>query len=381
MISIWEHETFFAPVDVAIVGGGFLGLWTALEIITRNPKAKITIVEKGVTPMGASTRNAGFACFGSPTEMIADASNMGEDNMWNIVEMRYKGIKKVRQHFKDSEIGFDHCGGYECFEEGTLSINEIDHKLQWLNNGMEKITGLSQTFKWSNEKLHRFKLSGFGALIENEIEGGIHSGKLLQALCKKVQALGVNILTAVEVKGWQTLNNYIEVNTAVAVLKTSQLIVCANALSSTLIPGFCVEPARGQVLVTEPIKDLRMKGTFHFDEGYYYFRNIENRILIGGARNKDFANERTHELQLNDYLQNELEQFLASHLLANHSFNIDYRWSGIMGFTENKMPLVKQLDETIFAGVCCNGMGVALSPVIAEKLAASLLPQKLISQM
>src|SRR4051812_19715273 len=121
-ISIWGEETFFAQQDVIIIGSGFLGLLSVLELITQRPEGKITILEKGIIPTGASTRNAGFACFGSPTEMIYDAKAMGEDKMWSIVEMRYKGIQKIRQYFKDDVIDFDECGGYECFkdDEGQL---------------------------------------------------------------------------------------------------------------------------------------------------------------------------------------------------------------------------------------------------------------------
>ena len=86
--SLWEQESFFAPSDVIIVGSGLLGLWTSLEIKLRKPSTLITIIDRGVIPLGASTRNAGFACFGSPGEMISDAKTMGEEQMWQLVEMR-----------------------------------------------------------------------------------------------------------------------------------------------------------------------------------------------------------------------------------------------------------------------------------------------------
>lgn len=371
-ISIWEQESFFTSVNVIIVGAGFLGLWTALVLITRHPAAKITIVERGITPMGASAKNAGFACFGSPTELLADAEKMGEDVMWHLVEMRYKGIRKIKEHFEDNLIDFDTCGGYECFLEGAQEIAEVNDKLRWLNEGMKKITGASESFKWSNEKIAQFQFKEFGAIIENEIEGGIHSGKLLQCLIRKVRSLGVNILTGIQVNLWQKTNNCIEVFTTHTTLKTEKLIFCTNALSSELMQDLCIEPARGQVFVTEPIKDLKMKGTFHYDKGFYYFRNVGDRILMGGARNRDFETERTHQLSVNHQIQSYLELFVTKHLLPTVSFSVSHRWSGIMGFTADKLPVVKQVDENIYAGICCNGMGLALSPVIAEKIAEKI---------
>ncbi|MGZ3840207.1 MAG: FAD-dependent oxidoreductase, partial [Flavisolibacter sp.] len=67
--SVWEKETFFAPQDVMILGSGFVGLWSAYYLKKKQPALRITILERGLIPTGASTRNAGFACFGSLSEV------------------------------------------------------------------------------------------------------------------------------------------------------------------------------------------------------------------------------------------------------------------------------------------------------------------------
>jgi len=93
--SFWEKESFFSPQDIIIVGSGFVGLWSALHLKLKNPSYKITILERGVIPTGASTRNAGFSCFGSPGELINDTKEVGEEKMWQLVEMRYKGLLEI----------------------------------------------------------------------------------------------------------------------------------------------------------------------------------------------------------------------------------------------------------------------------------------------
>jgi glycine/D-amino acid oxidase-like deaminating enzyme len=62
-LSIWEKETFYAPQDIIIAGSGFTGLWAAYYLKKKNPALKIMVVDRGITPMGASTRNAGFCLF------------------------------------------------------------------------------------------------------------------------------------------------------------------------------------------------------------------------------------------------------------------------------------------------------------------------------
>jgi glycine/D-amino acid oxidase-like deaminating enzyme len=75
------------------------------------------------------------------------------------------------------------------------------------------------------------------------------------------------------------------------------VIYCTNAFSSKFLKNENIIPARGQILLTEPIEGLKLKGTFHYDEGFYYFRNLGNRVLLGGGRNQDFKTEETTALK------------------------------------------------------------------------------------
>jgi glycine/D-amino acid oxidase-like deaminating enzyme len=372
-ISVWEQESFFKRQDIIIIGAGLVGLWAALELIYVKPDLKITILERGIIPTGASTRNAGFACFGSPTEMLADVKRMQENEMWSVVEMRYKGIEKIKKHFSSDTIDLDICGGYECLSNKKSDPSELRSAIGWLNKGMQQITGTEEAFTFSNDKLSEYGLKGFDSLVENKLEGGLHSGKLVKALLQKVHTMGVTVITGAPVSGWAKTRDVIEIHTPYFTMETEQLIVCTNAAISQLLKNANIEPARGQVLITAPVEGLRLKGTFHYDEGYYYFRNLGNRILIGGARNLAFDEERTNELVLNNNIQIELERFIATHILNGQPFEIANRWSGIMGFTESKLPIIKKMEEGIFVAIACNGMGVALSPIVAEKVAALAL--------
>src|SRR5947209_2305971 len=157
-ISIWEQDSFFAERDIIIVGAGLCGLWCAHDLKLRDPGLKILILDKGIIPSGASTRNAGFACFGSPTELLHDAEVMGAERMWQIVELRFRGIQKIKQHFSAGEIDYEECGGFECLQIGRHNIEELREKLSWLNKGIQGITGTKDTFIWANDKMKSFGL-------------------------------------------------------------------------------------------------------------------------------------------------------------------------------------------------------------------------------
>lgn len=362
MNSIWELETFYRKRDIIIIGAGFSGLWTAISIKEKYPEQSVLIIERNAVPLGASTRNAGFACFGSLTEVIADSQKMGWQKTLELVTMRFDGLQKIQRYFKNDEIDFELNGGYEIVnnEESLSQIDTVNEKLK-------VITGLDRTYTLKQDKIQEFGLGKSVFLIENPCEGSLHSGKLMQKLLEKCHELKIEFLFGTEVDNILETTNDVEVRVSDDLsIKANKIIYCTNAFTSKFLENEHVIPARGQVLLTEPIDGLKLNGTFHYDEGYYYFRNVGNRILLGGGRNRDFKTEETTAFETTEFLQNHLETFLKEVILPHQNSKIALRWSGIMAMGEEKSPIVKQISERQFCAVRLSGMGVALAPKIGE---------------
>lgn len=377
MISIWEKETFYAPQDVVIMGSGFVGLWSAFYLKKKNPKLKITIVDRGIIPTGASTRNAGFACFGSLSEVIYDAKTMGRDKMLQLVEMRYKGLERVVQYFDEDLIDFEMCGGYELYDfNDKVSSEQLQENIQYINSLFKSITSKKKTYKLVDKSIADFGFGNTRHLVKNNLEGYLHSGKLVQALLSKVQGMGVQVFNQTEIKSFEESGNKIELKTNPHFnLTTSQLLICTNAFAKELLPEEDIIPARGQVLLTSLIQNLPWKGTFHSDEGFYYFRNLGNKVLLGGARNKAFEDERTTDMNTSELIQSHLEKYLDEVVLPHfkRQYIIERRWAGIMAFGSEKLPIVKQIQPNVFCCVRMSGMGVALAPVVSQQVAEMML--------
>ena len=128
-------------------------------------------------------------------------------------------------------------------------------------------------------------------------------------------------------------------------------------------------PGRGQVLITEAIPNLKFEGTFHYDAGYYYFRNVGDRVLFGGARNQDFITERTVEFGVNEQIYSHLLKELEDLILPGVAFKIAANWSGIMGFGKDKRPSVHLDSPNVGYAVGLGGMGVALGTQVGNRLA------------
>lgn len=365
MTSIWETETFYRNRDIIIIGSGFTGLWVAISVKEKYPELSVLVIERNSVPTGASTRNAGFACFGSLTEVISDSEKMGWEKTLDLVKMRLQGLQKIQNYFKPEEIDFDLCGGFEL-----LNDNESLQRLDEVNEKLKSITGLEKTYSLKNKKIKEFGLGKSQFLIENPLEGNLHSGKLISKLLQKCYDLKVEFLFGTEVRSVCEMVTDVNVQLSDGIsIQAEKVIFCTNAFSSEFLENEEIIPARGQILLTEPIGNLKLKGTFHYDEGFYYFRNLGNRVLLGGARNQDFKTEETTEISTTEFLQSHLEQFLKEVILPNQNFKIEKRWSGIMAIGTEKTPIVKQISERRFCAVRLSGMGVALAPKIGEIVA------------
>ena len=371
MISIWEKESFYAPQDVVIAGSGFVGLWSAFYLKKKHPKLRVTIIDRGIIPTGASTRNAGFACFGSLSEVVFDGQAMGTDKMLELVEMRFLGLERIQKYFSRG-IDFEMCGGYELYDDsGNISSEKIQSDISYINSIFKSFTGTKKTYQLADDEISSFGFGRTSHLVKNKLEGYLHSGKLVQALLQKVQGMGVQVFTGTEILGFENKGNQIEIKTNLPVtISTGQMLICTNAFAKELVPALDIIPARGQVLITSPISNLPWKGTFHSDEGFYYFRNLGQKVLLGGARNKAFADEQTTEMQTSTFIQSQLEQYLDEIVLPNYrgQYTIEMRWAGIMAMGSEKMPVIKEIQPGVFCAVRMSGMGVALAPVVAKEV-------------
>lgn len=365
-LSYWEHTSWLASIDYTIVGSGIVGLNCALRLRERYPQAKILILEKGMLPQGASTKNAGFACFGSLSEILDDLTSHSEEEVIALVKQRISGLKLLRDIVGDEQLDYKELGGYELFTAQHEALYQ---------QCIEKIDAINELlYPIFNAPVYSTKENTFGfrdiqeRYIYNAFEGQIDTGKMMEGLLQLAISKGIKILNNVTVIDFQEQEGNVHVKTNTLDVVSKKLLLATNGFASQL--GLSeVHPARAQVIITKPITDLNIKGTFHLDKGYYYFRNIHNRILFGGGRNLDFEAEKTTQFGETKIVQQELERILREVILPDTSFEIDHRWSGIMGVGAQKKPIVQPISEHIYAGVRLGGMGVAIGSQVGRDLA------------
>lgn len=369
-LSFWERQTFFREADALIVGSGIVGLNTARALKEKYPDWRIVVVDRGILPYGASTRNAGFACFGSVGELAEDLKVMSRDDVFSLVERRWRGLQRLRQILGDAAIGYEPLGGYEVFSpEEMATYEECLQLMPELNEALKKFTG-SEVYSIADSQIESLGLQNINHLIFNKAEGQIDTGRMMDALVNYVRQQGVTVYNGISIRKWYEHQHSIEIVTGQDfTLRAQRLIFCTNGFAKQLLPQLMVEPGRAQVLITKPIDNLRLKGCFHADHGYYYFRNVGDRVLLGGGRNLDFETERTVEFGLTAIVQQKLEQMLREMILPGIDYQIDQRWSGIMGLGPVKTTIVEKLSDRIYCAVRMGGMGVAIGSLVGQECA------------
>jgi glycine/D-amino acid oxidase-like deaminating enzyme len=372
MLSFWEQKNFL-NYDLIVVGAGFTGLSAAINFKKKHKKAKVLVIDRGVFPSGASTKNAGFACFGSLTEILDDFWSMTPDEVLQLVEKRYTGLTQIRKQFGDQALRYQHRNGYEILGEEQLEaldqLPNINHLLKKIFN-KEVFSVVKDSSKFGFSEMVK-------AVVKNRFEGELDPGAYLNALWEKASGLGVRILSGVSV---------LEVNhqegKVLAEKKDKKEIfefvgervaICTNAFTKKLWPASPLEPGRGLILLSKPIEGgIPWKGGFHLDRGYVYFREVEGRLLLGGARNKDFEKEKTTEFEVNPVIKEHLNRLAQEVIFPGRPVEWEMEWTGIMAFGAKKSPIIQQIGKKTAVAVRLGGMGVAIGWQVGKELSELL---------
>lgn len=371
MFSYWEQQSFL-HYDHIIAGAGIVGLHVAIELMERNPGQRVLVLERSLFPFGASTRNAGFACMGSLTELLDDLNHHSPDEVLRLFRRRKEGLDLLRARLGDAAIDYREQGSYELImakEEPMLA------RMEELNGLLRSICP-GGAFKRADQKIAAF---GFPkqqvcALVENTAEGALHTGKMMRRLTDYALSKGIEIKTGATVSRFEEETEQVivwlndPVREVPIRLTGGRLYLCTNAFTGQLLPEAAVRPGRGQVLLTDPVPGLPFKGIFHFDEGYYYFRELDGRVLFGGGRQHDIEGETTHTIALHEGIQADLEEKLRRLILPGRPFTVAQRWAGIMAFGPVKSPEIRTFSPRVSGAFRMGGMGVALGALAAREL-------------
>lgn len=355
--SYWESNEWLEGIDLLIVGGGIVGLSAALRARESHPGWRITVVESDPFGGGGSSRNAGFSCFGSATELAHDRKELGDDAALELVQNRWQGLKQLRAEFGDAALGHVVCGSVELFPSSGRERRPSSAELADLNRWIEPVTGVPDTFTEADAAEWAHLAGGAGGRpILSRFEGLLDTGKMNRAFRRKAQASGIDLLFGMRVERIESTAAGVEATVSAGkdrkgVVRPVRVVVATNALGRELLPGIDVAPAINHVLVTNRMPGFDFPHAVHMDAGYIYARPIEDRMLIGGGRHWGLDEGSTVR---------QLEALMHSLWPQTRDAGVAYRWSGKLGVGEHRSPIVATVAPGVVAAVRMGGMGVAI---------------------
>ncbi|MCB9245510.1 MAG: FAD-binding oxidoreductase [Flavobacteriales bacterium] len=372
-ISFWDLNRTVS-CDALVIGAGFSGLRIALLLKKERHNWNIVVVDRLPIGAAASTRNAGFACFGSPSEILADLRTLGPDRCRNLLERRIRGVNRLRAEMHAARLEPGEFGGYEVFFADHPEFQEhVYDQLDRVNDLLSDMLPASGTY--AEVAIDKFQMRFSPSALYTASEFQLNPADLHMYYTRTAEDAGVQILRGIDVRDFTEENAGWSVGTSEGVIRCKRVVYCGNGgnLSADMNPP--VDPARGQILITNELDALQWRGNFHICEGYYYFRNFGKRVLLGGARHLDKPGEQTDDLGQSQHIQNHLEHVLKQLLLPNKSYLVERRWSGTMGFRRDasKEVVVDAPARNFWSLYGYGGMGVALHTEATETLLNRIL--------
>src|SRR5579885_1311162 len=336
-LPIWldnPGERVKDELDVAIIGGGMIGAGCAY-LLSRRRGLRVGLVEARGLAGGSTGRSAGFVLRGIQPYYNQVARLYGRENARGIFAFAEESQAMVREFLSGRENTFDYvpCGSYLL----ASSLEELEYL---------KEDPIDRDF--------------FGA-IYNPGDFGVHPARLVEAL---VTAGGASVWQNEPVlKIHQEDTDEAVVQTPHRTIACRRVLLATNAYAALLEPYFRgkIQCARGQALVTQPLRKSIVDRLCYANYGWEYFRQLpDRRLLLGGCRQLHLEEEVGYAEVVTAPVQESLERYLKDRFPDVAGVTIDYRWAGLMGFTSDGLPLVGRLKQmpSVFFAVACNGHGL-----------------------
>jgi glycine/D-amino acid oxidase-like deaminating enzyme len=368
-------------VDVAIVGGGFTGLWTAYYLRLADPSCRVAVLERETAGFGASGRNGGWC--------VA---------MVHGLEQYYAQDPEKGAAFRDAiAVSVDEVGSV-CEKEGikadfhkggglTLATNAI--QAERLKGGLEESYAIGWTeddVRWlePNELDSYIHIaSNFGGTFNNNT-AAVNPAKLARGVADAAERHGAAIYE-------QTAVTSVEpgkVHTTRGTVRAKRIVMALDAFI-TQLPG-CkryVIPTYEQMIATEPLSEevwkeigLAKRGLFGDASRLFTYaqRTADNRIAIGGRKvSYHFGSEIHPRFELDRDVERLLVESLRETLPQIGEFEVTHRWGGVLGLPRDLTASILCDDKTGIAGTrSYTGEGVCPSNLAGRTLCDLSLGRK-----
>lgn len=336
--------------DVAVIGAGITGASVCYWL---SGKCNVVLLEEDTVASKASGRNAGFLLTGTSDYYGKAIKRYGHDNakkIWKITQENHDLLEKLI--LNEEECDHKRSGSY-LVATSDREMHDIIESVNLLRND-------GFNYRLLNEREINEILSSkdFHGAAFNERDGEINPVRLVKTMIKKSN--GTQIYEKTAARRISAGNDGFSIKTDHATLRADFVVLATSAYTPMLNSFFKgkITPIRGQMLGTKPLSK-KFEGVFYANYGYEYWRQVpDGRVLAGGYRELDFAREKGYRMITTKNIQKNLEKLLTQLSLK---FSVEYRWSGVMDFSQDRLPIIGSLPSKkkllVSVGYSGHGLG------------------------
>jgi glycine/D-amino acid oxidase-like deaminating enzyme len=365
-------------VDVAILGAGYTGLWTAYYLLLRDPSLKVAIIEKEIAGFGASGRNGGWCSAGFPVSLGELERRFGRESARAVQLKMFGAVDEVGMVAEDEGMDVDWEKG------GSLRLARGRQELPLIQRAYARYRALGfgehYQLLTKEEADARVRVIGtLGALYTTEC-ATIHPGKLVRGLARAVERRGATIYEQTAVTHYTTGRKPAlhtergDVNARTLVLAGEAYLSQLPQLKRQLIPVYSL------IVLTEPLAEeqwdqIGWQGRECVSSNRYVVNYLsktqDGRILFGG---------RGAPYRIGSKISDEMDRHAETHRMLRDMAvewfptvrmdQFSHAWGGPLGMPRDWMPTMS-FDRT--AGVATargyTGQGVATTNLSGRVLA------------
>ena len=375
---IREYPTLSADAecDVAIIGGGIVGVSAALQIGASSKNSTVMLFEGGKIAEGSSGFSAGVISLATTVDLRIIEKQFGRDKAALLYARLANALERTLAMVSSDMDGHLQTGAsiYAASKESHLPILSTERETRAHYGMPTKFQDKSQLPSW---------LKGFHGALLLEGERGVNPVRLVESIAKRASDEGCRIFENTEISGFEHKDGWFVLKAGAHTVKARHLLIAAGVhckkwpqLASV---NRLLVPVKGDIIVTEPCHEIarivKEQGSIAmwdtYQMLYVYTRYLpDGRILSGGADSPGIGRP------ISKTADDESIKRLHAVVASRHNFpipKVEYAWQASFSLPADGLPILKQTlhGENRLIAASTDGLpsGVLLAEVIADMMA------------
>ncbi len=333
-------------VDVAILGAGLTGLWTAYYLLQHDPSLRVAIVEQQIAGFGASGRNGGWLSPGFPVSLPELERRFGQTNTVDLYNAMVQAVHESLRVLESEGIDADQE------QAGSIRMARGAHQLPSVERAIRTYDrlGLGEYAQPldASELLERVRVTQAIKAMYNPVTANVNPAKMVRGLARTVERLGASIFEQTRVIDYETgdyprlMTTHGDVRANVVVLAGEGYLSQLSKESRTVIPLYSL------ITLTEPLSDEQM-AEIGWDKRYcigssrytvdYLSRTVDNRIAVGGrGAPYHFGSRISDAFDQHGPTHQMLQRMAREWFPVLEDVQFTHSWGGPLGMPRDWMP-------------------------------------------